>query len=83
MLRWSVTDETELGSKEDLVAFTSPLKPAKRVRSYSVWLVRRYVASLCMYSPFPNQFLAISVDIGGVPERATALESSVEDLTSY
>jgi hypothetical protein len=35
-----------------------------------------------MYSPFSNQLLAIAVDIGGVPERATALESSVEDLVS-
>ena len=35
-----------------------------------------------MYPPFSDQFLVIAVDIGGIPECAAALESSVEDLTS-
>ena len=30
-----------------------------------------------MHSPFADQLLAIAVDVGSVPERATAFESSI------
>ena len=54
--------------------------PLNLINEFNDAIEAWYVADLHMFSPFTNQFLTIAIDIGGVPERATTLESSIQNL---